>query len=518
MAELFPEKEIEWAYELPEGWVWAKLSDIIEPSKEKMQPPFNETEKYIGLEHIGSNTGRIVGMGKGTDVKSTKNRFYKGDVLYGKLRPYLNKTVIIDFNGICSTDLIVFRRSDFLENEYLMRFLSTQQVVSFANQNMTGVQHPRVSFDRLGQVLSPLPPLAEQRRIVAKLEPLLAQVNAAKNHLAAVPPIIKRFRQSVLAAACSGRLTEDWRREHPDVEPASELLKRVSEERIRKYEEECQKAKAEGRRKPRKPSNITQNEFAVEGLIALPNRWTWATLNDLSANEANSITDGPFGSKLKTEHYTESGPRVIRLQNIGDGKFIDARAHISPHHFENLWKHEIFGGDIVIAALGTDLPRACIIPNYVGHAIVKADCIRFKPHPSITNNQYMNASLNSDILKHIAQSIVHGVGRPRLNQQQVKSLPIPLPPILEQRAIVNRIETLFHRTSKVEERVAAATSHADRLTQSILAKAFRGELVPQDPDDEPASVLLERIRKERTELKKKKKPRKRRSKPLSDSN
>jgi type I restriction enzyme S subunit len=120
MAELFPEKEIEWAYELPEGWVWAKLSDIIEPSKEKMQPPFNETEKYIGLEHIGSNTGRIVGMGKGTDVKSTKNRFYKGDVLYGKLRPYLNKTVIIDFNGICSTDLIVFRRSDFLENEYLM--------------------------------------------------------------------------------------------------------------------------------------------------------------------------------------------------------------------------------------------------------------------------------------------------------------------------------------------------------------------------------------------------------------
>ncbi|PXF56936.1 MAG: restriction endonuclease subunit S [Candidatus Methanogaster sp.] len=107
---------------------------------------------------------------------------------------------------------------------------------------------------------------------------------------------------------------------------------------------------------------------------------------------------------------------------------------------------------------------------------------------------------------------------PNLSKDQLNSLPIPLPPLSEQHAIVNRIETLFHRTSKVEERVAAATSHADRLTQSILAKAFRGELVPQDPDDEPASVLLERIRKERTRLEKKKKPRKRRSKTISDPN
>ena len=83
-----------------------------------------------------------------------------------------------------------------------------------------------------------LPPLAEQHRIVAKLEALLAQVNTAKDHLAAVPPIIKRFRQSVLAAACTGRLTEDWRREHPDVEPANELLERIREGRVRKYEDE----------------------------------------------------------------------------------------------------------------------------------------------------------------------------------------------------------------------------------------------------------------------------------------
>ncbi|MBE9483252.1 MAG: restriction endonuclease subunit S [Bacteroidetes bacterium] len=522
MAEPIPKKEIGGAYELPDGWVWAALSEICKPKITK-DPKKNGSGEfiYLDIESIDNEIQTIVRPRRlnNKNAPSRAKRLVKsGDVIISLVRPYLKNIALIPedlANSIASTAFYPLKPENGIDSNYLFHIVRRQ---SFIDSIVTyGDSPPSARDNEFIQIQIPLPPLAEQHHIVAKLEALLAQVHAAKDHLAAVPPITKRFRQSMLAAACSGRLTEYWRREHLDVEPASELLKRIREERIRKYEAECQEAQVDGRRKPRKPSNITQNEFAVEGLIALPNGWTWAALDDLSANEANSITDGPFGSKLKTEHYTESGPRVIRLQNIGDGKFIDAKAHISPHHFEDLRKHEIFGGDIVIAALGTDLPRACIIPNYVGHAIVKADCIRFKPHPSITNNQYMNASLNSDILKHIAQSIVHGVGRPRLNQQQVKSLPTPLPPLPEQHAIVRRIETLFHRTSKVEERVAAATAHADRLTQSILAKAFRGELVPQDPDDEPASVLLERIRKERTELEKKKKPQKRRSKTLPDS-
>ena len=522
MAEPIPEKEIEGAYELPEGWVWTKTSEVAEVIT-GTTPPKKEKENYgnyIPFVKPPELNDSVIKNAKDmlSEIGSEKARILPPNSVLVSCIGILGKTglneVSIAFNQ--QINAAIFYR--IVLPKYGFFYFQTPQAKDCLDNISSSTTIPIVNKSRFNSLPFPLPPLVEQRRITAKLEALLVQVNAAKHHLAAVPSIIKRFRQSVLAAACSGRLTEDWRREHPDVEPTSELLKKIQEERIRRYAEECKRAKEGGRRKPRKPSNITQNEFAIEGLIALPNGWTWAALDDLSANEANSITDGPFGSKLKTEHYTESGPRVIRLQNIGDGKFIDAKAHISSHHFENLRKHEIFGGDMVIAALGTDLPRACIIPNYVGHAIVKADCIRFKPHLSITNNQYMNASLNSDILKHIAQSIVHGVGRPRLNQQQVKSLPIPLPPLPEQRAIVNRIETLFHRTSEVEERIVAATSHADCLTQSILAKAFRGELVPQDPDDEPASVLLERIRKERTELKKKKKPQKRRSKTLSDSN
>src|SRR5207249_11414683 len=126
----------------------------------------------------------------------------------------------------------------------------------------------------------------------------------------------------------------------------------------------------------------------------LPAAWRWLPVGRLAAREPNAITDGPFGSNLKTEHYTLSGPRVIRLQNIGDGVFMDAHAHISEEHYLSLAKHHVHAGDVVIAALGDAPPRACLIPAFVGPAMVKADCIRFKPDPAVALPQYANYALN----------------------------------------------------------------------------------------------------------------------------
>jgi len=106
--------------------------------------------------------------------------------------------------------------------------------------------------------------------------------------------------------------------------------------------------------------------------------WPIFPLVELAADERNSITDGPFGSKLKTEHYTSTGPRVVRLKNIGDAEFVDAKAHISDAHFSTLQKHRIFPGDIVIAALGENPPRSCLVPAFLGPAIVKADVFASK--------------------------------------------------------------------------------------------------------------------------------------------
>lgn len=162
--------------------------------------------------------------------------------------------------------------------------------------------------------------------------------------------------------------------------------------------------------------------------------------------------DGPFGSNLKTEYYTRSGPRVIWLQNIGEGVFLEAHAHLSDAHYQSLAKHHVHGGDVVIAALGNEAPRACLFPPSVGPAIVKADCIRFKPEVTVALPRYVNFALNHRGTKRRVAAIVHGVGRPRLNLSEIKAIQLPVPSLSEQHEIVRRVDTLFKLADAVEQR------------------------------------------------------------------
>ena len=213
----------------------------------------------------------------------------------------------------------------------------------------------------------------------------------------------------------------------------------------------------------------------ITKLPELPAGWAWATVDQLAAPELNSITDGPFGSNLKTEHYTDSGPRVIRLQNIGEGVYVDEEAHISPAHFERLQKHRVFTNDLVIAGFGENPPRSCIIPAALGPAIVKADCIRFKPNKDV-EVKYVNAALNSDPVRRRTKGMVHGVGRPRLNLGEIKSIALPLPSVVEQKRIVAEEERHLSVVEELETVVTANIQRATRLRQSVLKKAFAGEL------------------------------------------
>jgi type I restriction enzyme S subunit len=170
-------------------------------------------------------------------------------------------------------------------------------------------------------------------------------------------------------------------------------------------------------------------------LPVLPASWRWAQVQDLAVGQERAITDGPFGSNLKTEHYTDSGPRVIRLQNIGDGEFIDSPAHISRDRFEVLRHHDARAGDVVMASLGEVLPRACVVPEWLGDAIVKADCPRLRPHPAL-NPHYVAAMLNSEVVRSQARRVVHGVGRPRLKLAELRKLHVPLAPREDQDRLV----------------------------------------------------------------------------------
>ncbi len=306
---------------------------------------------------------------------------------------------------------------------------------------------------------------------------------------------LHRYRASVLKAAVEGDLTADWRSAHPDAEPASTLLQRILAERREHWEQEQLRTYTERGKTPPKNWKAKYKEPVAPDLADLPSLpagWEWATVDQIAAPENRALTDGPFGSNLKTAHYTTSGPRVIRLQNIGDGVFVDAEAHISEERFEALRKYEVKAGDIVFAALGNNLPRACVIPDDVGMAIVKADCVRFRPS-ALVSRACICSFVNADPTRQRAKRLIHGVGRPRLNLRSLRSVAVPVPPPEEQHEIADRIGNHLAAVHEVEATLADKLSSATRLRQSILHRAFTGNLLPQDPNDEPASKLVECI-------------------------
>jgi type I restriction enzyme S subunit len=293
-------------------------------------------------------------------------------------------------------------------------------------------------------------------------------------------------------------------------ETGAQLLERILKERRARWEaKQLAKFQEQGKTPPKdwKTKYPEPVKPDTTNLPELPEGWVWASIEQCSLDES-SITDGPFGSNLKTEHYQATGPRVIRLQNIGDGVFNNAEAHISESHYEKLVKHKVEENDLVIAMLGEILPRACIVPAGISPAIVKADCARVTLNTTLLKPDILNAHMNSKPTRDRISGLIKGIGRPRINISTLREIPVALCPIDEQEIICNLLSEAYQIISQQLAAIEFSLKQSTAQRQNILKAAFSGQLVPQDPNDEPASVLLERIRAERD---KQLKPRKGRS-------
>ena len=482
---------------LPKGWVWTRVGDIYDIVGGGT--PSTDIEEYWNGDIAWISSADIYGLKdirprkritKAAIENSATNLVPEGSLIV-VTRVGLGKVALTELPLCFSQDSqALISASPSIHPDYSLYYLA--QAVQVFKYQSRGTTIAGVTKKQLSELPFPLPPLPEQQRIVAAIEQQFSRLDAGVAALRKAQAKLKRYRAAVLKAAVEGKLTEEWRAEHSTTEPASKLLKRILAERRAKWE-------ADLRAKGKDPAKVKYVEPAkpnVESLPELPEGWCWATVEQLAAAEPNSLIDGPFGSNLKTEHYRNEGGRVIRLQNIGDGEFKDEKAYIALEHLETLRKHRVFVGDLVIAALGENPPRSCIIPELVGPAIVKADCIRFKVSANILNT-FVNIALNAEPTRRRTTSQLHGIGRPRLNLTEIRSIVIPLPPFAEQEQIIAEVERRLSIVSQLEATVEANLKRAERLRQSILKEAFAGRLVPQDPNDEPASVLLERIRKER---------------------
>jgi type I restriction enzyme, S subunit len=370
--------------------------------------------------------------------KSTKNRFAVGDVLYGKLRPYLNKVVRAEQDGYCTTEIVPLKPSEAIDGGYLFYWLKHPTFLEYVASVSHGLNMPRLGTEAGKEAPFVLAPLNEQKRIADKLDAVLARVDACRERLDRVPAILKRFRQTVLAAATSGKLTEEWREDQ------------------------------------------------------ILDDWQTVSIEVV----ASEIFDGPFGSNLKSKDYSEAGVRVVRLENIGWLHFIaDKETFIPQEKYEVLRRHTLRAKDVLFSSFIAEEVRVCLLPDGLSEqAINKADCFCVRTDPSVCLPEFLVLRLACRSTFLALEQEVHGATRPRINLRQLKEFTFELPPLSEQREIVRCVEALFTYADRLEARYSAARAQVERLTPALLAKAFCGELVPQDSSDEPASVLLERIR------------------------
>lgn len=464
---------------LPKGWAWSTIGEITEPSKERVNPAKLPQSNYIGLEHIESSRGRLLGRGAATEVKSSKTRFRTGDLLYGKLRPYLNKVYVAEFDGICSTDILVFPKSQFVYSKYLLFRVLRDDFVRYANLNVSGVQHPRVDIKTVSQFPIPLAPLAEQRRIVTKIEELFSDLDAGVSELEKAKAQLRRYRQAVLKAAVEGKLTAEWRAANKDkIEPASVLLERIRAERAKK---------ANGKAKAVPPVNAAE-------LGELPEGWEWTSFEGILCE----LKNGFFYGRAHTE---PPGIPILRINAVRplSVSFDDLR--YVPVNEGDVVQYVLRNGDLLFTRYnGTlDLVGVCGEVNGVGDCVIYPDkLIRARVFGEYTSPHYLElyfaSSAARDIIEHKAKTTA---GQQGISGADLRAVPIAIPPLAEQHQIVAEVERRLSVADEIAKTVDASLKQAERLRQSILKRAFEGKLVPQDPGDEPAERLLDRIRAQR---------------------
>lgn len=353
----------------------------------------------------------------------------------------------------------------------------------------------------------PLPPLNEQHRIVAKIEELFSELDKGIENLKTAREQLKVYRQALLKHAFEGKLTAQWRAANPDkLESAAALLARIQTEREQRYRQQLQQWESAGGSKPKAPKPLpplTAEELA--GLPELPEGWGWTRLGNTNVD----VSDGPFGSNLKSSDYVDTGVRVVRLENIGALEFIeDKESYVTEAKYELLKNHTVLPGDIVFSSFITENVRVALVPNSISKAINKADCFCVRLHGETLSNRFAVMFLSTRHVYKQLEAQIHGVGRPRINTTQLKEVAMPVCCAEEQQAMLEQIESRLSEADQLDQTLAASLQQSEALRQSILKKAFSGQLVAQDANDEPASVLLARIKAERAAHSAMAKPRK----------
>lgn len=418
-------------YEVPENWVWVRLGAVCNASKEKSNDFSNEI-KYIGLEHLEKDKG-IVGFSSADKVKSTKNAFQEGQILYGRLRPYLNKHDIASFSGVCSTDILVFEASVLVANVLVDKFFNLPFFIEYVVANSKGINLPRVSEETVLNTTFPLPPLLEQQRIVERIKELFAKLDEAKERLQEVANSFAVRKAAILHKAFTGELTKQWRWENG-----------VSDEswEEKKLEEVCSK------------------------------------ITDGTHNSPTNSLSGEY-MYVTAKNIKDTG---IDLSNI---TYVTKEVHKEIYS-----RCDVIYGDVLYIKDGATAGIATINTLKEEFSMLSSVAL-IRTDLKLAKNEFVKDYLNyrkKEILKNISGSAIT-----RLTLSKIKDILIPLPTLPEQHEIVRLIDDLLARERKAQQAAEQALASIDLMKKSILARAFRGELGTNKASEASALELLRQV-------------------------
>jgi type I restriction enzyme, S subunit len=479
--------------ELPEGWCVARLDDLLQPGglfdgpfgSNLMTADYSDSGvRVVRLENLSNlrfveDKRTYIPTRKYADLK--KHTVAEGDILFGSFVEGSVRVCILprlDTPAIAKADCFCIRPpTDLINRRFLVFQLASSSTRDALLEGIHGATRPRINTRQLRELNILLAPMAEQNRIAAQVEALLARVKAARERLDNVPAILKRFRQSVLAAACSGRLTEDWRQAHRVVEETPSLLKRIGGTIVQE---------------------LTPNVFSHlddAALFDLPETWSWASLGSLG-----KWSGGGTPSKDRSEFWNNGTmpwvtPKDMKIPQIGD-----SQDHITETGVEAARLKIAPPGSLLMVVRGMILAHTFPVAITTGPVTVNQDMRVLQPHDGRMGPFLLLAlqQASGKLLNEVKES-THGTKR--VESEALLNFPIAIPPLEEEIEIVRRVDGVLRYLSEVEKQLASGKIRAEKLTQAILAKAFRGELVPTEAElarregreYESAAALLARI-------------------------
>ena len=510
---------------LPAGWSVAKISEIAEVNPRLKVPVYaaSSTVSFVPMTAVEAETGAI-------DLSRTRHlsevrkgyRYFRArDVLFAKITPCMEngKMVVVPRLehgiGFGSTEFHVLRPHREISPDYLYRFVSAAPFRRDAERHMTGaVGQRRVPTSYLGEQPIPIPPAKEQCRIAAKIDELFSALEAGIESLKKARAQLATYRQAALKHAFEGNLTAHWREENRDIlQTPEQLLTTIKEERVKHHRQKLRDwwtAVAawdeQGTRgaKPRSPRTLPTvaglSRDVISKLPTLADSWAWGKLAWMTCGVE-------YGTATKSAPSGEVP--VLRMGNVRGAK-LDLSDLVYTSDRDEIDKFLLHDGDVLFNRTNSpELVGKTAIYRGSEPAIFAGYLIRVNHIRSVVDGQYLNLFLNSQVARHYGSSVkTDGVNQSNISGAKLRSYPFPYCSIEEQRKIVSNLASLLSLADKLENEIVEQLDSATVLRQAILKRAFSGQLVSEDPNDEPASVLLDRIGAERKQLTKRPRHRK----------